>query len=168
MIESPGKKYAHRSAESGMSLVEVMIVALIATILITIAIPNINSAIRAYKLRNTADHMAERLSAVRALAMAKNRSVTFAFNNATGRYGFDFTNDGAPDTTDPDESTIIYDFESLPSDITANFPGNAPIIVIFNSRGELPIGATEQFITLNNYNRSLRVRVNLRGKISVE
>src|SRR5688572_21244372 len=102
MIESPGKKHAHRSAESGMTLVEVMIVALIATILITIAIPNINTAIRAYKLRNTADHMAERLSAVRALAMAKNRSVAFAFNNASGRYGFDFSAppDGTPDTTD--------------------------------------------------------------------
>jgi Tfp pilus assembly protein FimT len=168
MIESPGKKYANRLKESGVSLIEVTIVVLVTTILLTFAIPNINTAVRAYRLRNTADHMAERLSAVRALAMAKNRSMTFAFNNASGRYGFDFTNDGAPDTTDPDETTIIYSFEILPSDITANFPGNAPITVTFNSRGELPIGAAEQLITLRNYSRSINVRVNLRGKISVE
>lgn len=168
MIESSGKRYADRLAESGMSLIEVMVVILLATILLTFAIPNINTAIRGYKLRNAADHMAERLSAVRALAMAKNKSVTFAFNNTAKNYGFDFNSDGVPDTTDADEPTIRYNFETLSSDLTAEFPGNAPIKVTFNSRGELPIGATEQVIALKAYTKSIRVRVNLRGKISVE
>lgn len=168
MLESHEKKYAHRSAESGMSLIEVTVVVLLTVILLAFAIPNINTAIRGYKLRNSADHMAERLSAVRALAMAKNKSITFAFNNTSGRYGFDFNNDGTPDTTDADEPTIIYNYEILPSDITGVFPGNAPITLTFNSRGELPIGATEKFITLNNYTKSIIVHVNLRGKVSVQ
>ena len=128
---------------------------------------------KAYRLKNAADHMAERASAVRALAMAKNKNVTFSFNNTTTQFGFDFDADGTPDTIDPDEQAAGvpltgYFYESLPEGVTATFPDNAPIKVTFNSRGELPIGAAEQLITLQNSGKTVKVRVNLRGKISVE
>jgi type II secretory pathway pseudopilin PulG len=160
-------------SEAGFSLIEGVIVCLTIATILAFALPNINNAIKAYRLRNAADHLAERASAVRALAMAKNKNVTFSFNNSTGQYGFDFDADGAPDTIDPDEQAAgvpltSYFYESLPEGVTATFPGNAPIKVTFNSRGELPIGASEQLITLQNSGKTVKVRVNLRGKISVE
>src|SRR5215510_3513554 len=95
-------------SEAGVSIVEVAIVALIIAIVMAFTLPMVNGAIRAYNLRSAADHLAERISAVRALAMAKNRNLTFSFNNASGRYGFDFDlpPDGIPDTSDPVDPTL--------------------------------------------------------------
>lgn len=157
-------------------MVETVVVCLIIATVIAFALPNINNSIKAYRLRNTADHIAERAAAVRALAMAKNKNVTFSLNNTTNQYGFDFNapnGDGTPDTIDPDEQAAgvpltNYFFETLPSWVTASFPSSAPIKVTFNSRGELPIGATEQLITLQSSGKTVKVRINLRGKISVE
>ncbi len=161
---------------AGFSMIETVVVCLIIATIIAFALPNISNSIKAYRLRNTADHMAERAAAVRALAMAKNKNVTFSFNNSTNQYGFDFTGtngDGTPDTIDPDEQAAgvpltSYFFETLPDGVTATFPNNLPIKVTFNSRGELPIGAAEQLITLQSSGRTVKVRINLRGKISVE
>jgi type II secretory pathway pseudopilin PulG len=166
MMESKNKQL-------GFSMVETVVVCLIIATVIAFALPNINNSIKAYRLKNTADHMAERASAVRALAMAKNKNVTFSLNNSTNQYGFDFNNDGTPDTIDPDEQAAgvpltSYFFETLPTGVTASYPSNAPIKVTFNSRGELPIGATEQLITLTSSGKTIKVRINLRGKISVE
>jgi prepilin-type N-terminal cleavage/methylation domain-containing protein len=157
--------------QAGFSLVEITIVVLIATVLMAFAIPMIGNAIRAYNLKSAGDHLAERIAAVRALAIAKNRNVTFSFNNGSGKYGFDFTGtegDGVPDTTDPDATEIAYHTENLPSGITATFPGSNPIKVTFNSRGELPIGSTDRSIVISNGSRSLTVAVNLRGRIYVQ
>jgi prepilin-type N-terminal cleavage/methylation domain-containing protein len=159
------------AAERGFSLLEVVVVMLMAAVITAMALPKVNNAIKAYNLRSAANHLAERLSAVRALAVAKNKNVTFSFNNSSGRYGFDFTGtegDGVPDTTDPDALDASYYWEILPSGITTTFPGNAPIKVTFSSRGELPIGATEKNIILQNSNNTtLTVSVNLRGNIYV-
>jgi len=158
-------------SERGFALIETFVVFMIAAIITAIAIPFVSGAIRAYNLRSAADHLAERMSAVRALAMAKNKNVTFSFNNETGRYGFDFDQppDGTPDTIDPtDKGQGGYYWETLPSGITATFPGNNPIIITFNSRGELPIGDAAQTIVLQGSGRTTSVSVNLRGKISVQ
>jgi hypothetical protein len=161
------------NSELGFSMIEAAIVCLTIVTILAFALPNINNAVKAYRLKNAADHMAERAAAVRALAMAKNKNVTFSFNNTTTQFGFDFNVDGAPDTIDPDEQAAgvpltSYFYESLPEGVTATFPGNAPIKVTFNSRGELPIGDSEQLITLQNSGKTVKVRINLRGKISVE
>ncbi|MEW6129472.1 MAG: hypothetical protein AB1757_20695 [Acidobacteriota bacterium] len=165
-----------RKSEAGFSVLETVVVCLIIATILAFALPNFINAVRAYRLKNAADHIAERAAAVRALAMTKNKNVTFSFNNTTKQYGFDFTGtngDGVPDTIDPDEVAAgvplsNYFYETLPDDITTTFPDNAPIKATFNSRGELPIGATEQLITLQSYGKSIKVRINLRGKISVE
>ncbi len=161
------------NSELGFSIMEAAIVCLTIVTILAFALPNINNAVKAYRLKNAADHMAERAAAVRALAMAKNKNVTFSFNNSTTQFGFDFNIDGTPDTIDPDEQAAgvpltSYFYGSLPEGVTANFPGNAPIKVTFNSRGELPIGDSEQLITLQNSGKTVKVRINLRGKISVE
>jgi Tfp pilus assembly protein FimT len=152
-------------------MVEIAIVVLVIAIVLAFAIPVASNSIMAYNLRSAADHMAERIAAVRALAMAKNRNITFSFNDSSGLYGFDFTGaegDGVPDQTDPDDPTVSYYWESLPNGVKGTFPGNAPIKVTFNSRGEMPIGKTEQTIVLSAGSRTITVRVNLRGRITVE
>ena len=159
-----------RRNDKGFSLVETVMVVMIIIIILAIALPMINNALQAYTLRNAADHVAERISAVRALALAKNKNITFSFNNTTQNYGFDFTGttgDGVPDVVDPDDPTINYNIESLPSGVNATFPGNAPIQVTFTSRGELPIGAAIQDIVLRSGSRQMTVTVNLRGRIYV-
>jgi type II secretory pathway pseudopilin PulG len=162
---------ARRATDAGVSVVEVVMVALVVAVLTAFTLPMVSGAIRAYKLRSAADHLAERISAVRALAMAKNRNLTFSFNNASGRYGFDFDlpPDGIPDTSDPVDRTLGgYYWETLPQGVTATFPNGNPIMITFNSRGELPIGAAAQRIVLQSQGRSATVIVNLRGSISVQ
>lgn len=160
-----------KRAEDGVSLIESVVVFLVIAIVLAFALPALSRSIKAYNLRSTANNLAQKIAAVRGLAMNKNKSVTFSFNNSSGLYGFDFTGpdgDGVPDTSDPDEPAVSYYPESLPGEITAVFPGGQPIKVTFNSRGELPIGSAEQAIVLQSYGRTVTVRVNLRGKISVE
>ena len=158
-------------SEGGFALIETAVVFMIAAVITAIALPFVSGAIRGYNLRSAANHVAERISAVRALAMAKNRNVTFSFNNDTGRYGFDFDRppDGTPDTSDPSDPLLGgYYWGTLPSGITATFPGNTPIKITFNSRGELPIGDSAQSIALQSTGRTASVSVNLRGKVSVQ
>lgn len=160
-----------RGSDAGVSIVELVIVALVIAILTAFTLPMVSGAIRAYNLRSAADHLAERISAVRALAMTKNRNLTFSFNNNTGRYGFDFDlpPDGNPDTSDPADRTLGgYYWETLPDGVTTTFPTGNPIMITFNSRGELPIGAAAQSIALRSYGRAATVSVNLRGRISVQ
>jgi Tfp pilus assembly protein FimT len=144
---------------------------IIATV-VAFALPMVSGAVKAYNLRSASNHLAERINAVRALAIAKNRSLTFSFNNVSGRYGFDFdlpNGDGIPDTSDPDDPEMgTYYWEILPNSVQAVFPGGTPIKITFNSRGELPIGAAAQTITLQSYGKTAQVVVNLRGKISVQ
>jgi len=167
-----GKSYSLRSeriSEQGTSLIEIAVVLIIFSIVLAFALPVVANSIRSYNLRSAADHLAERMSAVRALAMAQNRTVAFAFNNGSGQYGFDFGVDNVPDTTDPDNpGSGGYYWGTLPDGVTAVFPDGNPIRVRFNSRGELPIGAVAQSIVLQSSGRSATVNVNLRGRISVQ
>lgn len=158
-----------RAGEEGKSLVEIAVVVMIIAVVTAIALPSVANSIRAYNLRSAADHLAERITAVRALAMSKNRTLNFAFNPDSGRYGFDFDGDGAPETSDPDDPEMgTYYWGTLPAGVTTTFPGGNPIMIAFNSRGELPIGAVAQSIVLQSYGRTATVSVNLRGKISVQ
>jgi type II secretory pathway pseudopilin PulG len=157
------------AGEKGTSLVEIAIVIMILAVLTAMALPAVANSIRSYNLRSAADHLAERISAVRALAMAKNRTIAFAFDNASGRYGFDFGVDNIPDTVDPDDPLMGgYYWGTLPDGVTAVFPDGNPIRITFNSRGELPIGALPQNIVLQSFGKSATVNVNLRGRISVQ
>ena len=157
------------AGEAGTSIVEIAAVFMIMGVITAIALPAVANSIRAYNLRSAADHVAERISAVRALAMAQNRTIAFAFNNGSGRYGFDFGVDNVPDTIDPDNPEAGgYFWGQLPDGITADFPGGNPIRIDFNSRGELPIGAVAQNIVLQSSGKTATVNVNLRGRVSVQ
>jgi len=161
----------HARRECGFAIVETAIVFLVMATVVSFALPAVSNSIRAYNLRSAADHLAERVSAVRALSMAKNKNVTFSFNSESGQYGFDFTGptgDGVPDTTDPDNPGTAYYAESLPSGIRATFPNGNPIKITFNSRGEMPIGGTDQSIVLQSSRGSMTVAVNLRGRVTVQ
>lgn len=171
MVNNDSGLEGNRSDERGVSLIEGVVVFCVIAIVLAFAIPAMSRSIKAYNLRSAANHIAERMTAVRALAMSKNKNVTFSFNSQTRRYGFDFTGpggDGAPDTTDPDDPQLSYYFETLSGDITAVFPNNDNIKITFNSRGEMPIGSAEQTVGLQSHGGKAEVRVNLRGRITVE
>lgn len=160
----------HRSNESGRSLVETVMVFMIAGIVMAFSLPAVATSIRAYNLRSAANHLAERLSSARSLAMTKNKNVTFSFNKATGLYGLDFTPtpDGIPDETDPDDPSIVYYTELLSDSIALAAEHTGNVTITFNSRGELPIGSADQQLTIESDSKSASVHVNLRGKIWVD
>jgi type II secretory pathway pseudopilin PulG len=155
----------------GLSVVEVAIVIMIAGIMIAVSLPAMSRSIEAYNVRSAADHLAQRLMAARTLAMTKNKQVSVSFNRASGLYGYDFipvgAPDGMPDSSDPDDPTANYYPERLPNGIWFVFPSSSNITVTFNSRGELPIGASDQAIRISSYRSSATVRVNLRGNVWV-
>lgn len=167
-----------RKGEAGVSLIETAVAFMIIAVVLAFALPAVATSIRAYNIRSAASHIAERLTATRALAMAKNKNVSFSFNTAKRAYGFDFTPVGAPDgdpcgnggqaEQDPDNPSERYYVEYVSTGMTLALPNNANLTVTFNSRGELPIGVAEHVIKLEDSGKSATVRVNLRGRITVE
>jgi|SRR5215471_123082 len=162
--------------QDGFSLMEALVVSMIVAIVVAIAIPVATSAFSAYNRSIAANRIAECLSAGRALAMAENTSITVAFNPANSQYGFDFDGDGIPDTQDPAHPSLSYPVYSMTSSTTINFPVNtaAPSgsqnTIVFNSRGELPIGTPVPFsqgikVTVGSSSGTSSVWVNLRGKV---
>jgi type II secretory pathway pseudopilin PulG len=160
--------------EAGWSLIEMAIVFMLIGIVLGFAIPVVANSIRAYNLRNAAERLAERLAGGRALAMAKNKNVTVSVATSTGQYGYDFAPagapDGTPDTSDPDDSSQSYYVETLPSGISASFAAGGLTLtngkgIVYTSRGELPIGATQVDIVLTSASKTITVSVNLRGQV---
>ena len=177
MLDSNSPKLVRRDGESGSSLVETAIVFMIIAIVLAFALPAIANTIRAYNLRSAAQHIAERLSGGRALAMAKNKNIVVSFRTDTSgnviNYGYDFSPvgapDGIPDTSDPADTTQGYFVETPPSGITVTVAGATSLTsgkgVTYTSRGELPIGASQVDITLTSASRTMTVSVNLRGQV---
>ena len=164
-----------RAGEAGRSLIELAIVFMLIGIVLGFTIPVVANSIRAYTLRNAAERLAERLAAGRALAMAKNKNVTMSVTSA-GQYGYDFSPagapDGTPDTSDPSDPTQSYYVESLPSGVSASFTSGGVTLtngkgIVYTSRGELPIGATQVDMVLTSGSRTSTVSVNLRGQVWV-
>src|SRR5215469_15116284 len=161
--------------ERGLSLIETVVVALVIALVLAIALPVASRAISAYKRSIVANHVAERLSAARSLAMSENTTVTVSFNATSGQYGYDFTSppDGVPDTQDPAHPDQSYYVESLPLGTSISFPNSSNILITFNSRGEMPIGtviptgAAGLKVVVRGSNGTATVWVNLRGKIWV-
>src|SRR5215467_12104893 len=161
--------------QRGVSLMDTVIVAMIVAIVLAIAMPVATKAIYSYRTIMAADHIAERLSAARQLAMSENTNVTISFNASSGQYGYDFTSppDGVPDTQDPAHPAISYYVESMPSGTSISFPSSTNILITFNSRGEMPIGtaipvgAQGLKVGVVGTYGTASVWVNLRGKVWV-
>lgn len=170
----PGSGYIikdRRGCEAGISIVESTIVVLLISIVLAFALPAVSNSIQAYNLRSAANHLAQRLSFARAIALEKNAVVGLCIYRS-GLNGIDFDGDGVIDTVDPSDSSKGYPSESLPVGISIaaeSFPsGQDYLLVNFTSRGELPIGDPERDIRVLNLSGSARVRVNLRGKVWAE
>lgn len=158
-------------SEAGKSVMEMVVVFMIIAIVLAFALPAVSNSINSYNVRSAADHIAQRLTAARTLAMTKNKEVTVSFNNSSGLYGYDFTPasapDGVPDTSDPDDPGAGYLVESPSGGTRIVFPDSNNILVSFNSRGEMPIGATDKTIQISNSTNTGTVHINLRGKVWV-
>lgn len=162
--------------QEGLSLVEILVVAMVLAIIVAIALPVASSTISAYNRSIAANRIAECLSAARSLAMSQNTSVVVAFDPSNSQYGFDFNGDGIPDTLDPAHPSLSYQVYSMTSSNTITFPVNtaAPSgsqnLITFNSRGELPIGTpipSSQGIrvVVSGPSGTASVWVSLRGKV---
>ena len=171
-------KMGVRTGEDGVSILEIVIVGMIIVVVTAIALPAVGNSIRAYNLRSAAERIAQRLSAARSLAMAKNKNVTVSFAAAGGgnvtQYGYDFSPvgapDGTPDVSDPDDTEASYYTEVPQSGITVSFLAGGTTLangkgVTYTSRGELPIAALAADIRVANSSSNVTVSVNLRGQV---
>ena len=164
-----------RESEAGRTLIEMAVVFMMIGVVLGFTIPVVANSIRAYNLRNTAERLAERLAAGRALAMSKNKNVTISFTSA-GQYGYDFSPagapDGTPDSSDPNDPSQSYYVETLPSGMSGSVTNGGVTLtngkgITYTSRGELPIGASQVDIVLTSASKTATVSVNLRGQVWV-
>ena len=142
-----------RCHQSGFTLLETAVVVVLATIIISIAVPNIQTLLDFYRLTASANLVATELNAGRTLAVSRNWLYETDFN--------------LPDNTiqivDPDDSNNNpRTVKSLESDITfSSLPSPA---IRFYSRGHARGGT----IVLQNENGDIvSVAVSASGKVEV-
>src|SRR5262245_38518567 len=75
MLNKTNQAKPSRSFETGITLIESMVTFMVIAITLAFALPSVSRSISAYSLRSASDHLAERIAAVRALALAKNKNV---------------------------------------------------------------------------------------------
>ena len=74
--------------EQGFSFAELMVVIAIVGILSAIALPSFLSSLPEKRLKNAARNLYVDLQKARLLAVKENKSVTFTFNEVTGKYSY--------------------------------------------------------------------------------
>jgi prepilin-type N-terminal cleavage/methylation domain-containing protein len=120
-----------RQRERGFTALEITVVVLIIATIMAIAIPNIISATRSYKLQIAADAVAQQLNRTRQEAVRAN----IPKGLLVGTNSTQFLGDPDPLVTADDETAITISSSATVTPV----PSNATTTVIFTSRGEMPL-----------------------------
>jgi len=102
---------AARRGEAGFTLAEMLVVIVIVGLGALVAIPNVNSFFRAYKIRSASDQLVSHLRVARQISVTQHLPVTFTINaSPANTYSFSYTIPGKPTTTQtfslPDPVTV--------------------------------------------------------------
>ena len=121
-----------RERQEGFSALEITVVVLIIAAIGAIAVPNIVSATRSYKLQIAADALAQQLNRTRQEAVRANFKRALTVGSTTSTYI------GDPTVTGDEEAPL-----TLTSSATIYpYPSDASKTVTYTSRGEMEITST--------------------------
>lgn len=104
-------RLAGRRSEAGFSLAEMLVVVVIVGLCAAVAIPNVGTFYRAYRIRSASDQLVGHMRAARQISVSQRLPVTFTINaSPTNTYSFSYTIPGKPTTTQvfmlPKEITV--------------------------------------------------------------
>lgn len=162
--------------QAGLSVMELVTIMGIVAVLATIAVPNIVSATRAYKLSNASNALVQQLNLSRQLAVRGNRPTQVRFTiqpesaYLTAQPYFDNDGNFVFETVGGPVSAVSSDTGVTLSSANALTNGTVPIkyySVIFTSRGDLKIGDPTPTFTLTYKGRNRNVSVDTRGGVTL-
>jgi Tfp pilus assembly protein FimT len=142
----------------GFSMPEILIVVLSISIMVVLALPQLNSTLELNRIQTGSSLVSNKLAEARMLAVKQNRQVSF-FLDETNRKVWVEVN-----------SAVVGSVENLPTDIKIKISPDTTAtkeLVTFNSMGALATATT----TISTYYESKRlevpISVSMSGKITV-
>jgi prepilin-type N-terminal cleavage/methylation domain-containing protein len=147
-----------RTKEKGFSMIELIIVLLIAAILATLALPSIQQTLQLYRLETGTGYIIHRLTETRLTAIKRNRDVWLEINESNRTLTLKSTNDAG--------QQISLGFPTyLPEGL--QFHGGTPSSIVFSSLGRNRANANSQIkLKLTGTNRQKTIFVSATGNIT--
>jgi type IV fimbrial biogenesis protein FimT len=147
----------------GFSFIEVLVVMVIIGIMSTIAVPNLSTMMKSYRLKSAADDLASTLQLARMTAISQNAHSVITFNIANQTYsvfsdngeGGGTINDGTQSGSEPTIKTIDVRNE-YSNEVTMNTPSFG-VSNFFNSQGMCNSGGSIVFQNTSGESRQVQI-----------
>lgn len=159
-----------RSVAEGFSLIEVLVVIIVAGVIALVAWPSLARLAPRYRLEGAARTIAAEIQRARGRAIAEGKCAMVSFDFSAKTYQLGVASNASPCPT----STGSYSFETTKAiedtgSITienANSLGSNPIAPIFNARGTTEVTSSIRFA--NNLGDGRLVVVNAAGRVQIQ
>ena len=147
-----------KNSQTGFSLIELIIVVLVAALLATLALPSIQRTMQLYRLETGTSYILHRLTEARLTAIKRNRDSWLEINQANKTLILKSTNDAGQ------QISLGYP-TFLPEGI--QFNGATPDSVVFTSLGRNRVnGNTQIKLKLTAANRNKTINIGITGNIT--
>jgi Tfp pilus assembly protein FimT len=153
------------SREAGLSVIELAAITLIMGVIASIAIPNVLSATRAYKLNIAATALAQQLNLCRQEAVRTNLPTTIRISGNTA--DIDVNHSGTYDSNDGPTRTLATDPRITIVNTTVQNTTLGSGYVQYSSRGDIPVLQTPPVFRVYYGTRYRDVSVDNRGAVVV-
>lgn len=157
-----------RRREAGFSVMEMVVIAAVVVIIGAIAVPNLVTSSRTYKLSNAANALAQQFNLARQEAVRTNLPTKVFVDGLTVKidlnHNGNFADDGGVATLATDTGVAIAN--PTVARTTAS-GGDGPFYVVFSSRGDLRLGDTPPVFRITYQGKTRDVTIDTRGATAV-